>query len=97
MQRTKRAKIRRKIALQIMVIEHPNWFRKLQMIQMVQIVQIVQMIQMVQMIQILVITENKYNYNEVIHSIANYLLMDIKEIIIVHHHIYSTVDMWICM
>ena len=40
---------------------------------------------------------NKYNYNEVIHSIANYLLMDIKEIIIVHHHIYSTVDMWIWM
>ena len=31
-----------------------------------------------------------------IHSITNYLLMDIKEIIIVHHHIYSTVDMWTC-
>ena len=29
------------------------------------------MIQMVQMIQILVIKENKYNYNEVIHSILN--------------------------
>jgi len=46
MQRTKRVKIRRKTALQIMVIEHQNWVRKLQMIQMVQ------------MIQILVITEN---------------------------------------
>ncbi len=48
MQRTKRAKIRRKTALQIMVIEHQNWFRKLQMIQMVQMVQMIQIVQMIQ-------------------------------------------------